>query len=99
MGNVNKKKIISIIHANVSKDQVISKVIVEDIINAFLKTVIESIKENRRVTLRGFGTLVRKQSLKREGVHPRTGERIIIPEITTCNFKISKNFKDSLNDD
>ena len=57
-----------------------------------------SLKKNMRVELRGFGvfyTNIQKKSIRR---NPKTGEKILIPEKKTINWKMSKEVFKKIND-
>ncbi|WP_185882908.1 HU family DNA-binding protein [Blattabacterium cuenoti] len=67
----------------------ITKIITKNITDAFIKTVIESLKQGEKVTLVGFGTFSVVERNPRNGVNPRTGEKIYIPGKKVAKFKIS----------
>lgn len=57
-----------------------------------------SLKKNMRVELRGFGvfyTNIQKKSIRR---NPKTGEKILVPEKKTINWKMSKEVFKKIND-
>jgi len=70
---------------------------IDKILRAFTRTVAETLNEGEKVTLSGFGTFEAKQRSSREGVNPRTGERIVIPDTITAGFKAGKRLKDIIN--
>ncbi len=55
-----------------------------------------TLKEEGRVTLRGFGTFARTVRAPRKGRNPRTGEIVELPEAVSVKFKASKELKESL---
>ena len=75
----------------------VSKKETEDILKAFEDLVIERLKENKEVTLTGFGTFSAKERHARMGVNPRNPqERITIPHVVVPKFKAGKTLKDAL---
>ena len=70
---------------------------VDKILRAFTRTVAETLNQGEKVTLSGFGTFEAKKRSSREGVNPRTGVRIVIPDTITAGFKAGKRLKDILN--
>ncbi|MCR4893198.1 MAG: HU family DNA-binding protein [Eubacteriales bacterium] len=70
---------------------------VDKILRAFTVTVAETLNQGEKVTLSGFGTFEAKKRSSREGVNPRTGERIVIPDTITAGFKAGKRLKDIIN--
>ncbi|MBO4359740.1 MAG: HU family DNA-binding protein [Eubacteriaceae bacterium] len=70
---------------------------VDKILRAFTRTVAETLNQGEKVTLSGFGTFEAKKRSSREGVNPRTGERIVIPDTITAGFKAGKRLKDIIN--
>ncbi len=51
----------------------------------------------QNVEIRGFGTFVVKNRAAREGLNPKTGEKIQIAAYTTVTFRPAKAMKDALN--
>ena len=77
--------------ANISKKQA------DDMVEAFVKIVIDELKAGNEVTLAGFGTFMVKTRHARGGVNPqRPTERIQIPEVRVAKFKTGKTLKDAL---
>lgn len=77
--------------ANISKKQA------DDMVEAFVKIVIDELKAGNEVTLAGFGTFMAKTRHARGGVNPqRPTERIQIPEVRVAKFKTGKTLKDAL---
>ncbi len=77
--------------ANVSKKQA------DDMIELFVKIVIDELKVGNEVTIAGFGTFSVKTRHARGGVNPqKPTERIQIPEVRVAKFKTGKTLKDAL---
>jgi DNA-binding protein HU-beta len=70
-----------------------------DAIEIFLEAVKEALKQNRKVSLVGFGTFYMKEKKARNGRNPRTGDRIKIPPKLVATFKPGKAFRELANVD
>jgi len=75
----------------------LTKLETEAIIEGFLKTVIESLKEGNSIEIRGFGSYKVKKKKARQARNPKTGEQVFVPEHHVPTFKFSKDFKDIVN--
>jgi len=69
-----------------------------DAIEIFLEAVKEALKEQRRVSLVGFGTFFIKEKNARNGRNPRTGDKIQIPPKLVASFKPGKAFRELVNE-
>ena len=67
---------------------------IETVLNSFVETVLETLKEGDKVQLMGFGTFEVKERAARIGRKPSTGESIEIPAKKIPAFKPGKGFKD-----
>jgi len=90
---MNKAEIIEIIaeKANVTKVQA------NAVVNSFVKTISESLKDGGKVTLVGFGVFSVTTRSSRNSRNPRTGEAIKIDEKKVAKFKAEKELSDSIN--
>jgi len=70
-----------------------SKVSAERALTAFLDSVFDTLKKDRRVTLGGFGTFMVARRAERNGRNPRTGKAIKIPARRVPRFKPSRSLK------
>jgi DNA-binding protein HU-beta len=76
---------------NVTKKQA------EDMIEAFVNIVTDTIKGGGEVTIAGFGAFMSKSRKGRTGVNPQNPtEKIQIPSVTVPKFKAGKGLKDAL---
>ncbi|ERJ12796.1 HU family DNA-binding protein [Haloplasma contractile] len=89
---MNKSQLISSIHEKTD----LTKKDIDLVLDAFINTVYETLKSADKVTLSGFGTFEPKHRPERNGVNPKTGEKIIVPESTVPSFKAGKTFKETL---
>ena len=70
----------------------------ETVINGFMGTIIESLANNERVELRGFGTFGIKHRMPKKARNPGTGEPVYLPERYVPTFKPSKLMRSRVND-
>jgi DNA-binding protein HU-beta len=64
---------------------------------ALINLIIERLKQNKEVTLTGFGTFSAKERHARMGVNPQNPkEKIQIPAVVVPKFKSGKTLKDAL---
>ena len=75
----------------------LTKLETEAIIEGFLNTVIQSLREGNGIEIRGFGSYKTKKKNARYARNPRTGEPIIIKPRRVLTFKPSKHLLDSTN--
>ena len=66
---------------------------IENIVNATIDTIMESVREDEDVTFVGFGTFSKSRRAARMGRNPKTGESLQIPETTIPRFKPGSEFK------
>lgn len=70
---------------------------VENIVNAILDEITETLASGNRVELRGFGAFSVKNRPPREGRNPRTGETVLVEEKWVPFFKTGKELRERLN--
>ena len=66
-------------------------------IDGLIRIAKEKLAEGEEISIRGFGTLSIANREERKGRNPKTGEEVLIPAHRTVTFKISKEFKETLN--
>jgi len=71
----------------------LTKLETEAIIEGFLNTVIQSLREGKGIEIRGFGSYRVKKKAGRYARNPRTGEKVYVEEHYVPSFKFSKDFK------
>lgn len=69
-----------------------------DVVESVFEHVMSSIEEEGSFSWRGFGVFSLKKRKEKKGRNPKTGEEILIPEMNTVSFKVSKSYRDSLNE-
>lgn len=90
---MNKSELI----AAVAEKGEITKKDAEKAVNALIETIVEEVAKGEKIQLVGFGTFERRERKEREGVKPKTGEKITIPASMVPAFKVGKAFKDAVN--
>ncbi len=83
--------------AAVAEKSALSKKDAEKAINAFVTTIEETLKNDEKVQIVGFGVFEAKTRPARKGHNPMTGKEIDIPASKAPTFKAGKAFKDALN--
>ena len=89
---MNKTELI----AAVAEKASISKKESEVVINAALETIIDSLKNDEKVQLVGFGVFDVKERGVRIGRNPKTKEEIEIPATRVPMFKAGKALKEAV---
>lgn len=89
---MNKTELIS----SVAETAGVSKKDTEQVLNAFFSTVQETLKQNDKVQLPGFGTFEVRERAARTGRNSHTGETIEIAVAKVPAFKPGKGLKDAI---
>jgi len=63
--------------------------------DAVVDAITENLKKGEKIQISGFGTFELKCKGAREGINPKTGEKIKIAASKTPVFKFGKAYKDS----
>lgn len=90
---MNKSDLISAVSLKTS----LTKKETEAVITAFLETIVQAVSEGERVTLVGFGSFEARERKAREGINPKTGEKLYIPCARVPTFSVGKFFKNKVN--
>lgn len=70
---------------------------VEEMLEAFVDVVTNTLKSGGEVTIAGFGNFTAKLRASRMGVNPQApNEKMRIPAVTIPKFKAGKGLKDAL---
>lgn len=75
----------------------ISKSTTSKVIDAFIDTIKETIRNGNNVTLIGFGTFETSVRAERNGRNPRTGEIMKIKQSRVPKFRPGKGLKEAVN--
>ncbi len=89
---MNKTELVS----SVAEIAGVSKKDTEQVLNAFFSTVQETLKQDDKVQLPGFGTFEVRERAARTGRNPHTGETIEIAAAKVPAFKPGKALKDAI---
>lgn len=82
---------------HVAESAGITRVKAETIVNTIFDCMIDALKRNDRIEIRGFGSFVNRQYEAYQGRNPRTGEIIEVHDKKLPFFKVGKELKDSVN--
>jgi integration host factor subunit alpha len=93
MVNLTKNDLINSVYMQIG----FSKNISENLIDDFLLTIIENLKNEKKLKLSKFGTFSIRSKKSRIGRNPKTKEPKIISDRDVVLFKASKEFKDLVN--
>tara|TARA_B110000285_G_scaffold185217_1_gene210037 strand:- start:197 stop:499 length:303 start_codon:yes stop_codon:yes gene_type:complete len=91
--NLTKKDLINSVYMQIG----FSKNISENLIDDFLSTVIQNLKDEKKLKLSKFGTFSLRSKKSRIGRNPKTKEEKTISDRDVVLFKASKEFKDLVN--
>ena len=89
---MNKNELIAELSAKAN----VSKKDAENVLNAFLETVQDAVKNGDKIQLVGFGSFEARERAARVGKNPQTGAEVQIPACKVPVFKAGKAFKDLL---
>ena len=76
----------------------LTKVETDTVMNGIMSTIVDSLANNERVELRGFGTFGVKHRMPTKARNPGTGEAIYLPERYVPTFKPRKNMRQRVNE-
>jgi|LakMenEpi03Aug12_release.lakeMendotaPanAssembly.Ray.scaffolds.fasta_scaffold921974_1 DNA-binding protein HU-beta len=74
----------------------ISKTKAEEYLNVFIEVIVENLKKDIIVAITGFGIFSKVNRKARNGINPKTGEKIKIPASVSASFKPGKNLKENI---
>jgi DNA-binding protein HU-beta len=89
---MNKSQLINIVADKTDLKKKDGELVVDTMIN----TIYSTLKSNDKVTISGFGTFETKHRQERNGVNPKTGEKIVVTEAILPIFKAGKTFKEEI---
>lgn len=67
-----------------------------EIVEWFFDTITKALKKGEEVAITGFGTFKVAKRAARQGINPKTGEKISIAATTVPKFKAGKLLKDAV---
>ena len=69
----------------------------EVIVETFFEGIVQALKEDEKVEIRGFGSFRTRQRNSRTGRNPKTGVKVDVPAKRVPYFKPSKELRDLVN--
>lgn len=83
--------------AGVAEKAQVSKKVATDVANALFEAIQEALANGNSVQVTGFGTFEVREHPAREGLNPRTLEKVSIPASKSPVFKAGKQLKSEVN--
>ena len=71
----------------------------EKFFDIFINEIKLALKNDERVELRGWGVFLTKFQKSKMSRNPKTGEKVLVNEKKSINFKMSKDLFNELNDE
>ena len=87
---MNKADLVNLVAARTE----LTKTDVSQVVDAAIETIIDSVVEGKKVSILGFGSFASRERSARQGLNPKTGEKIAIPAKKVPAFTAGKMFKD-----
>jgi len=75
----------------------VSKKHAEIIVNTVFSSIIDALRNEDKIELRGFGSFRVRRRRPRQGRNPKTGDQVAVPEKRIPYFKPGKELKDLIN--
>ena len=69
----------------------------ETIVESIFESIIQTLKDDKKIEIRGFGSFRTRQRRGRTGRNPKTGEKVDVPAKRIPYFKPSKELKEFVN--
>ena len=82
--------------ANIAEKSGLTKKDADKALSAVIDSITEALKSGDKVQLVGFGTFEVRERAAREGVNPRTGDKIKIAASKVPAFKAGSALKDAV---
>jgi integration host factor subunit beta len=76
----------------------LSMKVAKEVVNTFFDAHVQSILDDERIEIRGFGSFVNKSYDSYTGRNPKTGEKISVPAKKLPFFKVGKELKFRVDD-
>ncbi len=75
----------------------LSKKHAETIVNTVFNSIVDALRQDDKIELRGFGSFRVRRRRSRQGRNPKTGDQVAVPEKRIPYFKPGKELKDLIN--
>ncbi len=82
--------------ASIANKTGLTKKTAEEVLEAFIGTVSDSLAKGEKVQLVGFGTFEVRERSERSGINPQTREKITIAATKTPAFKAGSALKEAV---
>ena len=82
--------------AAIAEKTEMSKKDAEKALNATIQIITDALAKGDKIQLVGFGTFETREHKAREGINPRSKEKIEIPATTVPAFKAGRALKDAV---
>ena len=82
--------------AAIAEKTEMSKKDADKALNATIQVITDALVKGDKIQLVGFGTFETREHKAREGINPRSKEKIEIPATTVPAFKAGKALKDAV---
>jgi len=82
---------------NIASATGLTKVETEVVVDGFLATVSEALRDGKSIEIRGFGSFKVKKRKARVARNPRTGDEVFVEEHFVPVFKVSKELRAGVN--
>jgi integration host factor subunit beta len=69
----------------------------EVIVNTVFDSIVEALRKDEKIELRGFGSFRIRQRRSRQGRNPKTGDKVDVPAKRIPYFKPGKELKELIN--
>ena len=89
---MNKADLVNLVAARTE----LTKTEVAQVVDTLIDTIIESVVDGKKVSILGFGSFEPRDRSARQGLNPKTGEKIKIEAKRVPAFTAGKLFKDKV---
>ena len=72
----------------------LTKTEVSMVVDAAIETIIDSVVEGKKVSILGFGSFESRERSARQGLNPKTGEKVAVPEKWSPHFKAGRELRE-----
>jgi DNA-binding protein HU-beta len=90
--SMNKADLVNLVAARTE----LTKTDVAQVVDALIDTIIDSVVDGKKVSILGFGSFEPRERSARQGLNPKTGEKIKIDAKRVPAFTAGKMFKDKV---
>lgn len=71
----------------------VSQAQVKAVLNSFIDSIVKTTTGGEKVMIPWFGTFGTKVRKSRKGINPKTGEKLVIPEMKQGYFKFGSTYR------